>query len=75
MFPLMFYVQICAISIAIFTIYGMQTNIVIHYCNEPLQYHNEEIQCRNSGCYVNNNNKHKHWSHGSAEYSIYASVS
>ena len=44
---------------------------MIHYRNEPLWYHNGEIQCQNSGCYVNNNNKHKHWSHGSVEYSMY----
>ena len=43
MFPLNFNVQICAISLTIVTIYGIKTNVVIHYHNEPLWYHNGYI--------------------------------
>ena len=83
MFPLNVNVQLCAISLTIVTIHGMKTNTVIHYHNEPLWYHNGYIQCCNHGCYVYNNNKYQHWSHGtqtlvthgSLAYSMCASVS
>ena len=49
MFPLNVNVQICAIyiyiyiSLTVVTMYGIKTNIVIHYHNAPLQYRNEYI--------------------------------
>ena len=43
MFPLNVNVQICAISLTIVTMYGIKTNVVIRYHNEPLRYHNGYI--------------------------------
>ena len=43
MFPLNVNVQMCAISLTIVTIYGIKTNVVIHYHNEPLWYLNGYI--------------------------------
>ena len=43
MFPLNVNVQICTISLTIVTMYGIKTNVVIHYRNEPLRYRNGYI--------------------------------